>query len=92
MPVRDLAKLTAAIEGHLESHPQAADSVEGVALWWLGGMAASAQEVECALEGLVQRRRMRCVTLADGTSLYSRASGSAGGGVVGRRSVSMGRS
>ena len=77
----DLVSLMAAIEAHLESHPQAADSAEGVARWWLGGLTASAQQVECALASLVQRQRLRCVTLADGTSLY----GSAGAG-GGRRS------
>lgn len=84
----DLVSLIAAIEAHLESHAQAADSAEGVALWWLGGMAASAQEVERALLSLVQRRVVRCVTLADGTSLYSSAGGGNG---AGRRSAFSGR-
>lgn len=84
MPVCDHVSLMAAIEAHLESHPQAADSAEGVATWWLGGMAASAPEVERALASLVQRQRVRCVRLADGTCLYSSASGGSG---PGRRSA-----
>lgn len=71
--VCDLASLVAAIEAHLEAHPQAADSAEGVARWWLGGNAASAREVERALVSLVRSQRVRRVTLADGSSLYSGA-------------------
>ncbi len=74
----------AAIEAHLESHPQAADSAEGVTLWWLGGIAVSAQEVERALLSLVRHGRVRCVRLADGTSLYSRAGGGGAGRHVAR--------
>jgi len=78
--VCDLVSLMAAIEAHLESHPQAADSAEGVARWWLGGIAASASEVERALFSLVQRQRVRRVTLPDGTSLYGGAVGGKRGG------------
>lgn len=74
----DLACLVAAIETHLEAHPQAADSAEGVARWWLGGASRSTESVERALTALVHDGRVRCVTLADGTSLY--CSASSGGG------------
>ncbi|MFY9511086.1 MAG: hypothetical protein WAQ05_08950 [Rubrivivax sp.] len=63
-----------AIEEHLAVYPQAADSAEGVARWWLPdlGLTASAAEVEHVLAGMVRRHRLRCVRLADGTVLYAR--------------------
>jgi hypothetical protein len=63
------------IERHLAEHPHAADSVEGVARWWIAGYRAevSRQDVEEALEVLVQRGRLRSVRLADGNTLYSSA-------------------
>jgi hypothetical protein len=63
-----------AIEAHLASHPQAADSASGVARWWLGvqGIHAEASEVEAALAMLVTRHALRQARLADGTLLYSR--------------------
>lgn len=63
-----------AIEAHLANHPQAADSADGVARWWLGrqGIHADATEVELALAQLVARHALRQARLADGTVLYSR--------------------
>jgi len=63
-----------AIEEHLSIYPQAADSAEGVARWWLPerGLTASAAEVEHVLAGMVRRHSLRCVRLADGTVLYSK--------------------
>ena len=70
-----LDAIAAAILGHLETHPLAADSASGVAQWWLGPGHAKAtlEQVEQALELLVARRQLRRVTLSDGTSLYSRS-------------------
>lgn len=64
-----------AILDHLRTHPLAADSVDGVARWWLGPAQAHAtvQQVERALELLVARRAMRRLRLMDGTLLYSQA-------------------
>lgn len=63
-----------AIEEHLSVYPQAADSAEGVARWWLPtrGLLATAAEVEHVLAGMVRRHSLRCVRLADGTVLYSK--------------------
>jgi hypothetical protein len=65
--------VAAAILEHLSTHPLAADSVFGVARWWLGVTNASAtlRQVELALNLLVARKAMRRVKLLDGTSLYS---------------------
>ena len=62
-----------AILEHLEANPRAADSAEGVARWWLGPahLAASVNQVECALDRLVVRGAMRRSQLIDGTFLYS---------------------
>lgn len=72
-PVTDpLSPLIEAIEAHLASHPQAADSAAGVACWWLApqGVGAPLPQVEAALALLVQRQRLRRVRLADGSTLY----------------------
>ncbi len=61
------------IEAHLAAYPQAADSADGVARWWLGmrGIQAEVAEVELALAALLARHRLRQSVLADGTVLYS---------------------
>ena len=67
--------ICAAIVDHLRSHPLAADSVEGVARWWLGPAQANVTvgQVERALDVLVARQGMRRLSLMDGTILYSQA-------------------
>lgn len=66
--------LVRALEGHLATHPHAADSAEGVARWWLGAWSASTPlaDVQQALNTLVDLQRLRCVRLADGSVLYSK--------------------
>ena len=66
--------LERAILDHVEAHPHAADSAQGVAQWWLGalGAAATPAEVVQALESLAARGRLRGVRLADGTTLYTK--------------------
>ena len=67
--------VAAAILDHLQNHPLAADSADGVARWWLGTAYAGATvaQVECALERLVERGAMRRLSLVDRTILYSQA-------------------
>ena len=67
--------VAAAILDHLTTHPLAADSVGGVARWWLGSahVRATLHQVEKALDLLVMRGAMRRVELLDGTFLYSQA-------------------
>jgi len=62
-----------AILAHLDAHPLAADSAEGVARWWLGtdGSGVTLEQVERALDLLVSRRVLRRLSLADGTHWYS---------------------
>lgn len=64
-----------AILDHLRLHPLAADSVTGVARWWLkpAQSGASLQQVQRALTLLVARSVVRELKLTDGTTLYSQA-------------------
>lgn len=61
-----------AIAEHLDHHPLAADTADGVAMWWLGRRAAGTtlEQVERALALLVARGRLRASTLGDGRVLY----------------------
>ena len=60
-----VAPIAEAIERYLRAHPEAADSLEGIRLWWLTGNAAE-EAPECireALErleaaGIVDRREL----------------------------------
>jgi hypothetical protein len=67
--------VAAAILVHLQTHPLAADSAEGVARWWLGPAHAgvTVAQVERALHRLVACHAMRVLRLMDGTFLYSQA-------------------
>ena len=62
-----------AILDHLQAHPLAADSADGVARWWLGPAHSNVtvEQVERALNVLVSRRALRRLRLTDGTVLYS---------------------
>ena len=75
----DDGNLARAILEYLLIHPHAADSVEGVARWWLGerGVASTLPEVELAVSHLVEIRALRKERLADGTTLYSKSGGQA---------------
>ncbi len=60
-----VAPIADAIERYLRTHPDAADSVEGIRLWWLTGDAAgeAPEDVREALErleaaGIVERRAL----------------------------------
>ena len=68
-----VANIADAIERYLRAHPDAADSVEGIRLWWLTGDGAeeSPECVGAALErleaaGIVDRR-----TLPGGQVVYA---------------------
>lgn len=65
--------VAAAIMAYLCAHPLAADSADGVLRWWIGGRCAglSLEEVESALQLLVERDLLRRLRLMDGTELYA---------------------
>jgi hypothetical protein len=62
------------IDRYISEHPNAADTPEGVRSWWLGRHrpSASLEDVRKALDHLVERGRLARVTLADGTTVYTR--------------------
>lgn len=66
-----------AIERHLAVHPNAADSADGIARWWLGSLVPPPprEEVQRALGLLEAAGRMRSRSLPDGTLLYSSDAG-----------------
>lgn len=64
-----------AIHRYLTNHPDAADSADGIARWWLPSMnvVANVLEVEAALEQLLTLGLVRKQTLADGRVIYRAA-------------------
>jgi Fe2+ or Zn2+ uptake regulation protein len=72
----DVTRTRAAIVGYLEQNTNAADSIEGIALWWLPveQQRTDRATVERAIETLVADGLLQCTRLVDGTFLYRRAS------------------
>ncbi|MGP1677334.1 MAG: hypothetical protein ACTS6J_09275 [Burkholderiales bacterium] len=72
---KDVTAVAAAIRRYLQDHPHAADTLEGIALWWLPGNAGSARlaNVQRAIEQLVNRGEVVRKTLRDGTVIYERS-------------------
>ncbi len=61
-----------ALLAYLARNPQAADSLAGVARWWVGDHhAASIERVRDALDHLVAIGALRREQLADGTEWYA---------------------
>lgn len=60
---------------YLEQHPEAKDTVKGIASWWLTGRGGrvSVGEVKAALERLVAQGKVMAEQHADGQVYYHRA-------------------
>jgi hypothetical protein len=60
------------IERYVTDHPRAADTAEGVRSWWIGGerYGDPLDDVEKALDYLVEAGRLRRTVLPDGTAIY----------------------
>lgn len=71
----EVEEIAAAIDRYLDAHPGAADTPAGIARWWLSGDVgfASIEQIEHALELLVNRGLLRRDPLPDGNSVYGRA-------------------
>jgi hypothetical protein len=71
---QDIDALAAALRSYLIEHPNAADTLEGIARWWLAGEVGEAwfSTVQRAVEQLVMRGEMARQTLGDGTVVYER--------------------
>lgn len=70
----DIDAVAASVHRYLLDHPNAADTLEGVAQWWLSGDAGHEwlSKVQRAIEQLVSRGEMVRRTLRDGTVIYER--------------------
>ena len=72
----ELARAIAeAIEGYLAQHPDAGDSLEGIAGWWLSAdlQGASPLCVQRALDSLVDAGVVKATELEAGVVIYSRS-------------------
>jgi hypothetical protein len=60
------------IDRYVTEHPRAADTAEGVRSWWIGGerYGDSLDDVEKALDHLVEIGRLRRTVLPDGAAIY----------------------
>jgi len=62
------------IERYVMEHPLAADTPEGIRSWWVASeRQASLEDVQMALNHLVESRCLSRVALTDGTVIYARA-------------------
>jgi len=76
MPAGDYGRkrdLQRALRGYLVLHPDAADGLAGIRLWWLPVhlQGVSDGELRRVLDDLVHRHEMRRTALLDGTELYA---------------------
>ena len=71
-PSSDPSLLCQGILQYLHDHPEAADSLEGIASWWLPtpDFAVTTEAVQKALALLVAEHHIARIDLADGRILY----------------------
>jgi Fe2+ or Zn2+ uptake regulation protein len=64
---------SAEILRYLRARPQAADTVDGIVMWWLPRQRheEAVDQVQHALDDLVARGLVERITLVDGTVLYA---------------------
>ncbi len=72
---RGIGSVVQAIRDYLTRHPEAADSPEGIARWWLSGagVGASVADVRAALDCLVEQGIVSSRQLPDGGQIYGAA-------------------
>jgi hypothetical protein len=71
---RDVHDIARELERYIDAHPSAADTVDGIARWWLAGpMQPPVRQVEAALDALIRRGVLARRLLPDGNSVYVRA-------------------
>ena len=75
MNPQDNEDLVRRIHSYLSDHENAADSLHGIAQWWLGEKQGAYRlcHVEEALNELIKRRVVQKETNVDGTVIYKRA-------------------
>lgn len=69
----DVDRIAREVERYIATNPDAADTVEGIARWWLmlADVEAALTRVEAALDLLVRRGVMSRQLLPDGNCVYS---------------------
>ena len=69
----DVQRIADRIECYLKSHPNAADTIEGVAIWWLPGEGVEVSNlmVQQALNYLSSKLVVKCKTNFNGIKVYS---------------------
>ncbi len=65
----DVRSVVAEIVAYLRAHPEAADTLDGAARWWLP-RRPRAEIVHRAMTLLVERRKVEKHTLPDGTTVF----------------------
>jgi Fe2+ or Zn2+ uptake regulation protein len=72
IPPPDPSEICLGILRYLQDHPEAADSLDGIASWWLpqSGHSVSIESVQAALVQLVEEHRIARIHLADGRTLF----------------------
>ena len=65
-------EISAMILNYLRKNPEAGDTLEGIARWWLKleMIEMSTEEVANALESLIQKRLIKMFKTKSGTTLY----------------------
>ena len=70
----DVESIARDLERYIATHPAAADTVDGIARWWLARtVQPPVSDVEAALDVLVRRGVLSRRLLPDGNSVYARA-------------------
>jgi hypothetical protein len=73
-PGRGVEDIARDLERYVDRHPAAADTVDGIARWWLAGpMQPPRRDVEAALDLLVRRGVLSRRPLPDGNTVFARA-------------------
>lgn len=70
---RDVDDIAGELERYVGAHPAAADTVDGIARWWLAGpVQPPLRQVEAALDALIRRGVLTRRLLPDGNAVYAR--------------------
>ncbi|MBT8342761.1 MAG: hypothetical protein HKP58_01810 [Desulfatitalea sp.] len=71
----DVLRIAREIEDYLEAHPRGTDTLTGVLTWWIAQQRfmEAKENVEQALDYLVNKGKVNRELRSDGTALYSKS-------------------
>jgi len=70
---RDVEEIARELERYVDRHPAAADTIDGIARWWLASsVQPPPRDVEAALDLLVRRGVLSRRPLPDGNTVFAR--------------------